>query len=60
MLSRSDEPMESLFIRACRGDPVERVPIWIMRQAGRYLPEYMKVKERYDFATVKNHPAPAR
>ena len=41
----------SLFIRACKGEKTERTPIWIMRQAGRYLPEYRAIREKYDFLT---------
>lgn len=42
---------DSLFIRACKGEQTERTPIWIMRQAGRYLPEYRAIREKYDFLT---------
>ena len=40
-----------LFLRALRGDEVERPPVWMMRQAGRYLPDFMKLKAKYDFFT---------
>ena len=40
-----------LFLKALRGETVERPPVWMMRQAGRYLPEFMKIKEKYDFFT---------
>ena len=40
-----------LFLRALKGETVERPPVWMMRQAGRYLPEFMKIKEKYDFFT---------
>ena len=43
--------MNDLFLRACRGEPVERAPIWIMRQAGRYMAEYRAVREKVDFVT---------
>ena len=42
-------PSEPLFLRACRAEPVERTPIWVMRQAGRYLPEYNAVRANTSF-----------
>ena len=40
-----------LLLRALKGEKTERVPVWMMRQAGRYLPDYLKLKAKYDFFT---------
>ncbi len=45
-----------LFLKAINKEPVPRTPIWIMRQAGRYLPEYRKIREKYDFLSVCKTP----
>src|SRR5580704_5203446 len=45
------ELKNDLLLKALRGEQVSRPPVWMMRQAGRYLPDYIKLREKYDFFT---------
>jgi uroporphyrinogen decarboxylase len=49
----------SLFLKSLRGEPTDRTPIWIMRQAGRYLPEYQEVRSRLSFTELCHTPEAA-
>lgn len=46
-----DMNKNKLFLKALKGEVLERPPVWMMRQAGRYLPDFMKLKKKYDFFT---------
>ena len=48
--------MNDLFLRACRREPVERTPVWFMRQAGRFLPEYRKLREQHGILEIARTP----
>src|ERR1700732_618724 len=51
--------VNDLSLRAGRGEPTERRPVWIMRQAGRYLPEYRALRQRGGFLTLCQAPEAA-
>ena len=47
---------QSLFVRACKAQPVERTPVWFMRQAGRYMAEYRAVRKQYSLIEICKKP----
>jgi uroporphyrinogen decarboxylase len=48
--------VEPLLVRACRREPVERTPVWFMRQAGRSLPQYREIRKTYGLFDIVRHP----
>jgi uroporphyrinogen decarboxylase len=48
--------VNDLFLRACRRQPTERTPIWLMRQAGRYMPEYRAIRQKHGFLQMVKTP----
>jgi uroporphyrinogen decarboxylase len=48
--------MNDLFLRACRGEAVDKIPVWFMRQAGRSLPGYRKLRETHDVLSLTRTP----
>jgi uroporphyrinogen decarboxylase len=55
-MPETHQSKKELFLRACRCQPTERVPVWIMRQAGRYLPEYQAVRAKHTFLEICKTP----
>ena len=52
-------PASSPFLRACLREPTDYTPVWLMRQAGRYMPEYRAMRERFGFLELCKNPEAA-
>src|SRR6266536_3539917 len=48
--------MNNRFLHACRHEPVDSTPVWFMRQAGRYMPEYRAIREKYSLLEICYEP----
>ena len=53
---RNPHSRNSPFLRACRREPTDYTPVWLMRQAGRYMPEYRRIREQHSFLELCRNP----
>lgn len=54
--SSVEQKSSDRFLQACRREVVDRVPVWIMRQAGRYMPEYRRLRKKHSFKELSSDP----
>src|SRR5436190_12192204 len=55
-MTETDRGTDALFLRACRGEATPHPPLWMMRQAGRYLPEYREIRQHVSFLELCKRP----
>ncbi|RAL22590.1 uroporphyrinogen decarboxylase [Thermoflavimicrobium daqui] len=52
----TQQPINDTFLKACRQEPTDYIPVWYMRQAGRYQPEYRQIRKQYSFFEMSETP----